>query len=147
MHNKKIEVRSSFPRNGIDFALCSSTDEFDVIGMYSNGYKPAEIQKNYYVRALFHLALVRYWDKDANTRIPIVEKLLEKIKTDGFETFLTGGATWEMMIDDSIGMAKNFIPHDEKSIGRLKTATSYRVVPFSKALDTKEIFDMINSEK
>ncbi|KLT68717.1 hypothetical protein [Flavobacterium sp. ABG] len=146
-NNKKIEVRSSFPRNGIVFSLCSSTDEFDVIGMYSNSYKPAEIQKNYYVRALFHLALERYWQKDANTRIPIVEKLLVKMKTDGFEAFLTGGATWEMMINDNIGKAKNFIPHDEKSIGRLNTATSYRVVPFSKALDTKKIFDMITSEK
>lgn len=72
-NNKKIEVRSSFPRNGIDFALCSSSYEFDIIGMYSNDYKPLEIQKDYYVRSLFHLGIERYWQKDENTKIPIIE--------------------------------------------------------------------------
>jgi hypothetical protein len=146
-NSKKIEVRSSFPRNGIDFALCSSSHEFDVIGMYSNGYKPDEIQKDYYVRALFHLKIERYWEKDAVTRIPILEKLIDKIQKNGFEAFLTGGATWEMMIDDSVGKNKSFIPEDEITISRLKTKTEYRVVPFSKALDTIQILELINIEK
>lgn len=38
-NNKKIEVRSSFPRNGIEFAICHPSYEFDVIGPYSNNYK------------------------------------------------------------------------------------------------------------
>lgn len=146
-NNKKIEVRSSFPRNGINFALCSSSFEFDIIGMYSNGYKPAEIQKDYYLRSLFHLGIEKYWQKDANTKIPIIEKLIDKLKKDSFEAFLTGGATWEMMIDNSISINKDFIPEDEININRLKTGTGYRVIPFSKALDTLEILDLINAEK
>ena len=58
-NNKKIEVRSSFPRNGIEFAICHPSYEFDVIGPYSNNYKPGEIQKDYYVRTLFHLLILR----------------------------------------------------------------------------------------
>jgi hypothetical protein len=143
---KKIEVRSSFPRNGIDFALCSGSHEFDVIGMYSNGYKPAEVQKDYYVRALFHLGIERYWEKDAHTRIPIMEKLIDKLKKDGFEAFLTGGATWDMMIDTAVAKNKNFIPEDEIQIGRLATATEYRVVPFSNALDSIEIKKRIEAD-
>lgn len=56
---KTVEVRSSCVRNGIDFALFSkpsnNSDEqyFDVIGPYSNGYKPGEIIKDYYMRVLY----------------------------------------------------------------------------------------------
>ena len=146
-NGKKIEVRSSFPRNGIDFAICHSTKEFDILGFYSNDYKPGEIQKDYYLRTLFHLAIERYWEKDAHTRIPIVEKLEEKMKKDGFEIFLTGGADWTMMIDDTFSKEKHLIPEDEISADRLKAKSSYRVVPFSKALDTYDIFDRINAEQ
>jgi hypothetical protein len=146
-NKKKIEVRSSFPFKGIEFALCSGSNEFDVLGSYSNSYKVGEIQKNYYVRALFHLAIERYFQKDPMTKIPIYEKLIDKIKKDGFEAFLTGGATWEMMIDPNVSKNKNLIAQDERGIDRLQTASEYRVVPFSKALDTKEILDLISSEK
>ena len=145
-NGKKIEVRSSFPRNGIDFAICHSTKEFDILGFYSNDYKPGEIQKDYYLRTLFHLAVERYWEKDANTHIPIVEKLEEKMKKDGFEVFLTGGADWEMMIDNAFFKEKHLIPEDEMSASRLQSKSSYRVVPFSKALDTYDIFERINGE-
>lgn len=145
-NNKKIEVRSSFPRNGIDFAICSSQYEFDIIGMYSNGYKPAEIQKDYYVRALFHLGIERYWQKDPNTSIAIIEKISEKIKKDSFEAFLTGGATWNMMIDNNVAKNKTFIPEDEISLNRLASKTSYRVVPFCRALDTREIYNLVYNE-
>ncbi|MGK0365663.1 MAG: hypothetical protein ACI85O_002729 [Saprospiraceae bacterium] len=146
-NGKKIEVRSSFPRNGIDFAICHSTKEFDILGFYSNDYKPGEIQKDYYLRTLFHLAVERYWEKDSTTRIPIIEKLEEKMKRDGFEVFLTGGADWNMMIDDAFSQEKHLIPEDEISQTRLQTKSSYRVVPFSKALDTYDIFEQINSEQ
>ena len=32
----RIEVRASFPRNGVPFALCHPTREFDVLGGYAN---------------------------------------------------------------------------------------------------------------
>jgi hypothetical protein len=145
-NNKKIEVRSSFPRNGIKFAICSSTHEFDVIGMYSNGYKPSEIQKDYYVRALFHLKVIENWQKDADTSIPIIEKLIDKMHQDNFAVFLTGGATWTMMIDDNVAINKDFVPEDETDIQKLKDKTTYRVVPFSKALDSMDLFELIKAD-
>jgi hypothetical protein len=132
-NKKKIEVRSSFPRNGISFAICHAYYQFDIIGPYSNGYKPNEIQKDYYIRALFKLSR------------PI--DLLTAIKRDGFEAFLTGGATWAMMIDNRIAIEKNFIPEDEISIERISAPTKYRVVPYNKALNTTQIFNLIKAEK
>ena len=146
-NDKKIEVRSSFPRNGIEFALCSSTHQFDVIGMYSNRYKPGEIQKDYYLRALFHLGVERYWQKDAQTKIPIIEKLTDKMQRDNFAVYLTGGATRSMMYDPDTAVTKNFIPDDETDPARLQTGTNYRVVPFSKALDTVEAGELIKAEE
>ena len=101
-NSKRIEVRSSFPHNGISFAVCNSGYQFDIIGPYSNGYKPGEIQKDYYIRILFHL------------QNPI--DLLDKVQKNGFEVYLTGGATWQMMSNPLIAIEKNFIPDDERSI-------------------------------
>ena len=146
-NKKKLEVRSSFPRNGIKFALCSSSFEFDIIGMYSNSYKSTEIQKDYYLRSLFHLDIERYWIKDQITKIPIIEKLIDKIKKDNFEGYLTGGATREMMLDNEISLEKNLIPDDEMNINKIKSKTSYRVTPFSKSLDSETIYNMIKFDK
>lgn len=123
--NKKIEVRSSFPRNGIQFAVCSKNDQFDIIGPYSNNYKPTEIEKDYYVRALFHL-------QNYN-------ELMSNIKLDGFNVYLTGGATWDMMYDNSLSLNKDFIPQDRM----IEQSSIYRVVPFSNALDSVEIKKLI----
>jgi hypothetical protein len=125
---KKIEVRSSFPRNGVEFAICHPIYEFDVIGPYANGYKPSEIQKDYYVRTLF----------------PFTSDLInDKIKSDNFTVFLTGGATWEMMCDDNYSKIKSLIPEDEINVARLLSKSNYRVVPFSKSLDTINICKLI----
>ncbi|MFA5935051.1 MAG: hypothetical protein WC827_04155 [Candidatus Paceibacterota bacterium] len=127
-NSKKIEVRSSFPRNGIKFAICHPNYQFDVIGPYNNNYKPEEIQKDFYVRTLF----------------PFDSSLvLENLKLDGFEVYLTGGATWEMMTDNNISIIKDFIPDGEISNARLTTKSSYRVVPFSDSLDTLEILKLV----
>lgn len=125
---KTIEVRSSFPRNGIEFAICSFKYEFDIIGPYNNNYKPTEIQKDFYIRTLF----------------PFESHLIiEKIKLDGFAIYLTGGATWAMMADNNTAIIKDFIPEDEIDANRLKGKSSYRVVPFSKSLDTLQIAELI----
>lgn len=121
-NNKKIEVRSSFPRNGIEFAICHPSYEFDVIGPYSNNYKPGEIQKDYYVRTLFHL----YNPTD----------IISMISADSFKVYLTGGATWDMMIDTDYSKNKTLLP--DFGLGVIQKA-SYRVVPFSKSKDTREI--------
>lgn len=127
-NSKLIEVRSSFPRHGIEFALCNKNYEFDILGPYSNTVKPSEIQKDFYTRTLFH--------------IPSGKSFLEIAKQDGLQVFLTGGATWEMMADDDISKNKHLLPDD--FISQEQNAKSvFRVVPFSKALDTLEIFDLI----
>jgi len=123
-NSKTIEVRSSFPRNGISFAICHPSFQFDIIGPYVNSYKPEEIQKNFYIRTLY----------------PFTSNLIStKIKEDGFDVYLTGGATWEMMINSEIAINKNFIPEDELDPKRIGTASNYRVVPFDKVLDTLQI--------
>ncbi len=128
--NKKVEVRSSFPRNGLKFALCHHKYQFDVIGPYMNDYKPNEIQKDFYVRTLFPFQQ---------------NELMDKIKNDNFIVYLTGGATWQMMNNKNIAITKNFIPEDELSINRLKTASTYIVIPFSNAMDTFEIVNLMKT--
>ncbi|MCB0540351.1 MAG: hypothetical protein KDE33_22730, partial [Bacteroidetes bacterium] len=113
--NKTIEVRSSFPRNGVEFAICSKNYEFDILGPYKNNYKPDEIQKDFYLRTLYH--------------VPSPISFLDEYKKDGFTVYLTGGATWEMMADDTIAIEKNLIPEDE--IAEVEVESTYRVIPFS----------------
>jgi len=133
VNEQSIEVRSSFPRGTIPFVLCHPKYEFDVIGPYKNEYKPGEIQKNFYVRTLF--------------RMPSPLVLLSLIKQDGFTANLTGGATWEMMTDNTLAKDKNFISEDEILLDREGKASTYRVVPFSNSLDTVEIYKLIESDK
>ena len=89
---------------------------------YSNNYKPGEIQKDYYVRTLFHL----YNPTD----------IISMISADSFKVYLTGGATWDMMIDNDYSKNKTLLP--DFGLGVIQKA-SYRVVPFSKSKDTREI--------
>ena len=124
---KLIEVRSSFPRNGIQFAICHQNYQFDILGPYSNTVKPGEVQKDIYVRALFH--------------IPKGEHFINLAKKDKFKIYLTGGATWEMMTNDDISENKALLPEDSLVVQEEKS--TYKVVPFSKALDSVEIYDLI----
>jgi len=126
--DKLIEVRSSFPRNGLEFAICHSVYEFDILGPYSNQVKPGEIQKDFYTRTLFH--------------VPKGKTFMELLKDSNFKVYLTGGATWEMMVDDNFSKNKNLLPEDAVGASELEEST-YRVVPFSKALDTIEIYELI----
>lgn len=126
-NNKRIEVRSSFPRNGINFAICHQIYQFDILGPYSNSVKPGEIQKDFYVRILYH--------------IPRNNTFLDLLKLDNFKAYLTGGATWTMMTNNSISKNKNLQPEDE--ISDNSSSSIYRVVPFSNALHTIEIYNLI----
>lgn len=128
--NKTIEVRSSFPRNGIEFAICSPKYEFDILGPYKNDYKPDEPQKDFYLRTLFHV------------KTPVA--FLDDYIKDGFVVYLTGGATWAMMADDKIAIEKNLVPEDD--LGDTEVESMYRVIPFSRALDCNAIFKEINKD-
>jgi len=127
--NTKIEVRSSFPRNGIDFAICHEVKQFDILGPYSNEYKPSEPEKDLYLRTLYH--------------VQSYNDFLKKFLSEGMEIYLTGGATWDMMFDEKISLVKDLIPED----GLQKIESKYRVVPFQHALDTMEILKLIKEKE
>lgn len=125
---KTIEVRSSFAQNGVDFALFAKdkekTDEqyFDVIGPYSNGYKPGEILKDYYMRVIYS------FEK---------KKFIEKIKNNDLHLFITGGVTCEMMTNPSVSQQKHLKPEG----GEVKIESDYFVVPLGKSLDYDDFIE------
>ena len=43
------------------------------------------------------------------------------------------------MTNEDISIQKNFIPEDELNLERLNESSVYKVIPFSRALDTFEI--------
>ena len=126
--NKTIEVRSSFPRKGLAFALCNPTYEFDVIGPYVNNYKPSEISKDIYVRTLF----------------PFDEsELIERVKGKGIQMFLTGGATNEMFMNPKTFIEKSMTAMEDVILNQTGPASTYKVIPFSRALDTFEVAEIL----
>jgi len=126
MNSKKIEVRSSFPKNWINFAICSKQHEFDIIWPYTASYKPWEIMKDYYVRTLYP------YD---------VNNFMNELKQDWFKAYLCWGATWKMMEDNQIAEDKNFKPDGFK----ITKASNYRVIPYRNALDTIIITETIRN--
>lgn len=125
---KTIEVRSSFPRKGLAFAICNPTYEFDVIGPYVNDYKPGEISKNIYVRTLF----------------PFDEsELIDRMTSTGIQMFLTGGATQEMFNNPNLFTQKSMTAMGDVMLNQVGPTSKYKVIPFSKALDTMEIAEIL----
>ncbi len=127
---KTIEVRSSCVKNGIEFALFAKPkgkengQYFDVIGPYSNGYKPGEIEKDYYMRVLYCC------EKKA---------FLELLDTPTLRLYITGGATKDMMNDHSVYQIKHLIPAG----GEVEIESDYRVVPLGKSLDFDDFISTI----
>lgn len=130
---KTIEVRSSCVKNGIDFALFATSapgtkkQYFDVIGPYSNGYKPGECEKDYYMRVLYCCEKKNFL------------KLLEQ---PTLKLYITGGATKEMMNDTSIYQIKHLVPAG----GEVEVESDYRVVPLGKSLDIADFIEKIKAD-
>lgn len=123
--NKTMEIRSSFPFKGLEFALCHPKYQFDVIGPYVNEYKPNEIKKDFYGRVLYPFSVDSFW---------------KKLKSNNLVVYLTGGATWIMMGDRKISIKKDFVPQDIYSIELINKKSEYLVIPFSKALDMNDLY-------
>jgi hypothetical protein len=127
---KTIEVRSSCVKNGIDFALFATPTPgtgkqyFDVIGPYSNGYKPGECEKDFYMRVLFCC--------EKKSFLSLLDQPILKL-------YITGGATKEMMNDPSIYQIKHLIPAG----GDVDVESDYRVVPLGKSLDIADFIEKI----
>ncbi|MGG7666581.1 hypothetical protein [Dyadobacter sp. BHUBP1] len=115
-----VEVRSSFPRNGVKFALCNTAANFKNIGPYSNSIKAGEIQKNMYLAVLFDT--------------PKANLLTEDVVTFS----LVGGSTWDMMMNQ--GSNVTLTPWDDDSFAQQST---YRVVFLNNALDTFQVINQI----
>lgn len=130
---KTIEVRSSCVKNGIDFALFASPapgtgrQYFDVIGPYSNGYKPGECEKDYYMRVLYCCEK---------------KEFLSLLEQPTLKLYITGGATKEMMNNADIFQIKHLIPAG----GEVDIESDYRVVPLGKSLDIADFIETIRND-
>lgn len=116
----RIEVRSSFPRNGVKFALCNTSANFKNIGPYSNSVKPGEIQKNLYLAVLF--------DTQKN----------DLLTAETVTFSLVGGSTWDMMVNQ--GDNVTLTPWDDDSFA---VRSTYRVVYLNNALDAPQAINAI----
>jgi hypothetical protein len=118
-NGEKVEIRSSFPRNGVKFALCHDHYNFRNIGPYSNSIKAGEIQKHLYLAVLFDTPKDSLLDADTVT------------------FSLVGGSTWARMIE--AGYNTDLIPENDS----FATRSNYRVVDLKNALDTDQVVDAI----
>ncbi len=131
---RTIEVRSSCVRNGIEFAVFMKNKEidgqqyFDVIGPYTNGYKPGESFKDYYMRVLYHC------DKR--------EFMRTILGRDEIVLYITGGATEAMMKNPDYYQIKHLTPAG----GEVQRESDYQVIPLGKSLDFHEFLEVIGRE-
>lgn len=133
--SKTIEVRSSCIRNGITFSIFSTRKDnkddqnINLLGPYSNGYKPGEKPKDYYLGVIFPFGIDDFMGKWN--------------KNELIHLFVTGGATNEMMRDKNIYQIKHLKPNRDLFI---KVESQYRVIPFAKSLDIREFFSVFELE-
>lgn len=130
---RTIEVRSSCVRNGIEFAVYAKDKHnpgqqyFDVIGPYSNKYKPGECLKDYYMRVL-------YWCNKKD--------FMSLLSKNVLNLYIMGGATKKMMNDPNIYQIKHLIP----SGGQVEVESDYRVIPLGKSLDARQFMSVLERE-
>lgn len=113
-NGKTIEIRSSFPRNGVKFAICNERYNFKNICKYSNLYKPSEIDKDFFGCVLFQ-----------TTKENIIKNDNEIV------LYLIGGSTKSMMLNDKISFVSNLVAEDDIT----QTETQYKVIRLKDALD------------
>ena len=112
-NGETIEIRSSFPRNGVKFAVCHDRYNFKNICTYSNLYKPSEQAKSFFGSVLFETR------KD------------NMLFADKIVFFLIGGSTKEMMLNDQLSYTNNLIAEDDIT----QQKTKYKVIKLKNALD------------
>lgn len=122
--NTRIEVRSSFVTNGIEFALCNRNFMFDVLGPYTNIYKPEETFKDYYVRVLYPMQISDFWTY---------------FNSNNIDVYLTCGATSNMMQNNYYYIYKNLTPAE----ALIDVESQYKCIPFYKSYDTIDITNLI----
>ena len=112
-NGKTIEVRSSFAKNGVEFALCNKKYNFKNICKYDNLYKPSEVDKDFFAVVIF-------------------ETPKEKLLTSNEIVFhLIGGSTKRMMQNDKIAFNENLRSINDNRMVK----TNYRVILLKDCLD------------
>ncbi|HEG0608232.1 TPA: hypothetical protein SB587_001542 [Campylobacter coli] len=107
---KSVEIRSSFPFKPIEKVVAN---DFDILGFYTNNVKLGEIQKDFYIRFLYALEYKEeLFVLNQNNTIDYSKTTTNTLKTMYFDNnlelkkdlviYFVGGATKEMMNDDSI---------------------------------------------
>lgn len=112
-NNKTLEVRSSFPRNGVKFAICNERYNFKNISKYSNLYKADEIDKDFFACVLFET------------------QKTQMINANEIIFYLIGGSTKKMMLDDTIAYTDDLVAEDDL----VQQKTRYKVIKLYNALD------------
>lgn len=123
-NGKTIEVRSSFPRNGIKFAICNERNNFKNICKYNNLYKPSEKDKDFFACVLF--------ETQKNQMLNANEIIF----------YLIGGSTREMMLDDNISYIADLVAEDDL----VQQKTSYKVIKLYNALDIDGFEDYMTKQ-
>lgn len=137
---KTIEIRSSCVSNGIKFAVFGGRFAFDIIGPYHNGYKPGELLKDYFLRALFH-----FNNKDIRY---FIESVIDSNRVLPFSIYLVGGATADMMQDKNLYATKELSENEITGLAQAEGEKSvYRVIPIPDALDSLQIGQKIISSE
>jgi len=132
-NGRTIEVRSSCVRNGITFALFAldkknpTQQYFDVIGPYSNGYKPQEAEKDYYMRVLYECDKMNFYSL---------------LKKPVLQLYITGGVSNRMMCNPEFYQIKHLVPAG----GQVRTESDYRVVPLRKSLDFPQFLRILEMD-
>lgn len=124
-NEKTIEVRSSFPRNGVKFAICCERYNFKNICKYENLYKPEEANKDFFACTLFETQKEKMMD----------DKTLEIV------FYLIGGSTKEMMNNDTIAYNADLVAEDDL----VQQKTNYRVIKLKDALDIQGFENYLES--
>lgn len=130
---KTMEARSSGIKNGLEFALFKTNAQgkpyIDVIGPYTNGYKPVEEWKDYYLRPLYTFDLNRFSD--------YLRKREEVV------LYLVGGADRTMMEDPGQYVVKKM---ELKGGGGSLQSGQYRAIPLLRALDICQFFRRLEAD-
>ena len=110
---RTIEVRSSFPRKGVKFAICNDKFNFKNIGRYSNFYKPDEKTKDFFAAVLFET------------------RKNNLLKSKDIIFFLIGGSTKEMFLDDKLAYNGDLIAEGDMT----QVKTKYRIIKLKDVMD------------
>lgn len=111
-NKKSIEIRASFPNNGVKFALCHEASNFRSICTYENLYKPTEVNKDFFGCTLFET------------------KKESLIDADSIILYLVGGSTRQMMLSNL-----SYVSPLGANGDSIETETKYRVISLKDAMD------------